>query len=136
MSVFLDTCVFVAAKLEKDKDHQKAVKILENALKNDFGKIYTSDYIFDETVTLLLMRTKTNKIIRDFGNSILSSPNIEIIKIDDNLFEKAWQEFGKYKDKLLSFTDCTTIAIIMEFKIDKIISFDNHFDGIVNRIKE
>lgn len=82
------------------------------------------------------MRTKANKIIRDFGNSILSSPNIEIIKIDDNLFEIVWQEFGKYKNKFLSFTDCTTttIAIIKELKIDKIISFESHFDGVVDRI--
>lgn len=135
MSVFIDTNIFVAAKLTRDKEHKKAVELLKKALQKEFGSVYTSDYIFDETITLLLMRTKNKKIVKDFGNSLLSSPNIEIIKIDDNTFEKTWMEFERFDDKLLSFTDCSTIVVMKEFDIKNLISFDSHFDGFVNIIK-
>jgi predicted nucleic acid-binding protein len=76
------------------------------------------------------MRTKNHKLIFEYGNSILNSEIIEIIKINNEIFESAWEKFGTFKDKIISFTDCTTLAVMEELKIDKIMSFDQHFEGI------
>ena len=130
MAVFIDTNIFAAAKLKRDVDHKRANTLLKSALYGNHGQIFTSDYVFDETITLLLMRTKKNQLVREYGNSILTSSIIEIIKVNDIIFENAWEMFGSIQDKLLSFTDFTTIAITEELKIDKIMSFDKHFDGM------
>lgn len=37
---------------------------------------------------------------------------------------------------MLSFTDCTSIAIIKGREIDYVASFDTDFDGIVDRVAE
>ena len=130
MSVFIDTNIFAAAKLKNDFDHKHGRKLLEDALLGKYGQVFTSDYIFDEVMTLLLIRTKNHKLIYEYGNSILLSDIIDIIKINDEIFESAWKKFGMLKDKVLSFTDCTTMAVIDELRINNIMSFDRHFERL------
>ena len=137
MSIFIDTNIFAAAKLKNDVDHKQSKQLLEDALFGKYSQVFTSDYIFDEVMTLLIMRTKNHKLVFEYGNSILLSDMIDIIKINDDIFESAWEKFGMFKDKLLSLTDCTTLAVMDELNIDNIMSFDKHFEGIeqkVNRI--
>ena len=130
MSVFIDTNIFAAAKLKNDVDHKRGKALLEEAILGKYGSVLTSDYIFDEIITLLNIRSKRHQLVFEFGNSILTSSSIDIIKVNDEIFEAAWDKFGKFEDKLLSFTDCTTLAIMENLKIEKIMSFDKHFDGI------
>jgi len=107
---------------------------MKKALTGELGVIYTSEYIFDEVVTVALIRTKNLEIAIDIGNYILSSPRIKLLFINDEILKRARKVFQKYKEKRLSFTDCTTIALIEQHKIDKLMSFDQHFNGIVQRI--
>ena len=43
------------------------------------------------------------------------------------MFELAWKLFQTYEDKKLSFTDCTSFAIMEKKGIDKAFSFDEDF---------
>jgi len=45
-------------------------------------------------------------------------------------FKEAWRLFAAYAERGLSFTDCTSIALIKPGEIDGIMSFD----GLVSRI--
>ena len=134
MSIFIDTNIFAAAKLKNDVDYKRSKQLLEDALFGKFDQVFTSDYIFDEVMTLLIMRTKNHKLVYEYGNSILLSNIIDIIKVNDDIFESAWEKFRMFKDKLLSFTDCTTLAVMEDLNIERIISFDKHFEGIEPKI--
>jgi predicted nucleic acid-binding protein len=134
MSIFIDTNIFAAAKLKNDRDHKRSKQLLEDAMFGKYGKVFTSDYIFDELMTLLIMRTKNHNLVYEYGNSILLSNIIEIIKINDEIFVNAWIKFGMFKDKILSFTDCTTLAIIEDLNVNNIMSFDKHFEGTIQNI--
>lgn len=57
MSIFADTGAFLAYRNKKDKYHETALKLFKDALKGKYGQIYTSDYIYDEALTLALIRT-------------------------------------------------------------------------------
>jgi len=100
----------------------------------EYGPMYTSDYIFDEAVTVALVRTKNPKIAIDIGNFILSSRKLRILYVDNLILLKAWKIFKKYTERMLSFTDATSIALMNHYNIDYIMSFDTHFDSIVKRI--
>jgi len=134
MSAFIDTGVFVAARNKRDINHEKAVNLLREALKGKYGRIYTSDYIFDEAVTVALVRTRKSDIAIDIGNFILSSKKLRILHVDKLVFMDAWRIFKKYVNKKLSFTDAVSIALMRRYNIDYIMSFDKHFDNIVPRI--
>ncbi len=134
MAVFIDTGIFVAARNRRDVNHKRAVNLLKEAIKGDYGAMYTSDYIFDEAVTVALVRARKPEIAIDIGNFILSSRKLQIIHVDKAIFKEAWKIFVKYLGGKLSFTDATSIAIMKTYKVDYIMSFDKHFDGIVPRV--
>ncbi|MHA1268563.1 MAG: hypothetical protein ACTSPY_02130 [Candidatus Helarchaeota archaeon] len=73
-------------------------------LKNNYGAIYTSDYVFDEAVTLAMVRTKNKKFSIDIGNYILESKMIKLIYTTIDDFKIAWNLFLNFKNKQLSFT--------------------------------
>ncbi len=134
LGVFIDTSGFVALRNEDDTHFENAKKVMYSILKNDYGAIYTSDYVFDEAITLALRRTKNMKISIDIGNYILKSKKIKLIftTIDD--FKNAWNFFLNYKNKQLSFTDCTILSIMNRLNLIYIFSYDTHFDGLKFRI--
>jgi len=134
LTVFIDTGIFVAARNKSDVNHERAVNLLKNALKGKYGVMYTSDYVFDEAVTVALIRTGRPEIAIDIGNFILSSTKLRILYIDKIVFMDAWRIFNKYVNKRLSFTDATSTALIKRYNINYIMSFDKHFDGIIPRI--
>jgi predicted nucleic acid-binding protein len=134
MAVFVDTGIFVALHNADDEFHLRSKELMKQALKSDFGRIFTSDYIIDEAVTTALVRTKKHYFAHDLGRSIIESPRITKLWVGDDVFELAWKKFSSFNDKPLSFTDCTSIAIIETRAIKQIMSFDRGFDGLVNRI--
>ena len=133
--IFIDTGIFVAYVNKRDTNHERATEILEDVMRGKYGRAYTSDYVFDEAVTFALLKTKDVRKALNVGRLILGDdlPRfLEILFVDKVTFNKAWKYFQKYKK--LSFTDCTSIALIEEYEIDYIASFDSDFDGIVPRI--
>lgn len=134
MAVFIDTGIFVALHNADDEFHLRSKELMKQALKSDLGRIFTSDYIIDEAVTTALVRTKRHDLAHDLGRSIIESPRITKLWVGEDVFELAWKKFSAFKDKPLSFTDCTSIAIIETKGIKQIMSFDRGFDGLVARI--
>jgi predicted nucleic acid-binding protein len=129
MSVFVDTGAFLAYRNKRDKYHGIAAKLFRDALRGRYGQIYTSDYIYDEALTLALVRTKNIAVAMDIAEVILS-PRIKMIFIDHSILEKSTKTFKKYSDRNLSFTDAASIEIMNEFGVEKYLGFDAHFNGI------
>lgn len=104
----------------RDQHHQAACEILERY----FGQaMVTSDYIFDESLTLALARGGQVHA-RNVGRSLLEG-DIRIIKIGEDLFSKAWRFFEKYE--VFSFTDCTSLAVCNQFGIHHLATFNAQF---------
>jgi len=134
VAVFIDTNIFVAARNKRDINHKRAVDLLKKALKGEYGHMYTSDYVFDEAVTVALVRTGRPDIAIDIGRFILSSRKLRILYVDKTVFMDSWKIFMKYSKRGLSFTDAVSVSLMKRYGIDYIMSFDTHFDGIVERI--
>ena len=126
--IVLDTGVLFGFEVESDKKHADAVRIVNDAINGIYGAVVITDYIFDETVTLTLARTK------DLSKAIITGShlgNLEILKIDQAIFDDAWGIFKAQKTKKrLSFTDCTTIAAMKSNSIENIAVFDSGFNYV------
>jgi len=142
MSVFIDTGVFVGYVNKKDENYGIAVNLLERIMRNKYRAAFTSDYVFDEAVTVALYRTKDIRKAIDVGKLIVGDEEkritrfVNILPVSKSIFNEVWGLFSKYPEKMMSFTDCTSIALIRGREIDYIASFDRDFDGIVNRVRE
>ena len=137
MSVFLDTGVFLAFHNTRDAHHARALELVRTLVEGGLGTAYTSDYVFDEAVTVALVRTGRPENALAVGRMILgetTAPFTAILRVGEDGFKKAWTLFPQYADRGLSFTDCTSIALLRERGIESIVSFDEDFDGIVPRI--
>src|SRR4030042_622699 len=107
MAIFIDTSIFVALRNADDELHMRSKELMRRALKSEFGRAYTSDYVVDETITTALVRTKRHSLAIDVGKYIIESPRIIKLQVDKDSFENAWKKFKTFMDKPLSFTDCT-----------------------------
>ncbi|MFA4934744.1 MAG: PIN domain-containing protein [Candidatus Methanoperedens sp.] len=133
MSLLLDTSALVTARNANDRNHNKALEIMMPALQGEYGKLFVSDYIFDEAVTLAYVRTGSKKLAYDIGIFAKAKPiNFRFIEPID--FDRAWEIFQQYEDKRLSFTDCTNIALMERLNIEALFTFDMEFKGLVNVI--
>ncbi len=130
MSVFVDTGTFLAYRNQKDRYHEIALKLFREALKGKYGQIYTSDYVYDEALTLALTRTNNIAVAMDIAEVIMS-PRIKMVFVDAQLLERSTKTFKQYSGSNLSFTDAVSIEIMNELDIEKYLGFDSHFNGIV-----
>lgn len=136
MTVFIDSGIFVAFHNTKDSNNRRALEHIREIVAGRLGPAYTSDYIFDEAVTVTLVRTRRPKIALNVGRMILSEltkPFLTILTVNAEAFKEAWKLFPRYAGRGLSFTDCTSIALMRMRNIESILSFDADFDGIVPR---
>jgi hypothetical protein len=125
--VFVDTSAFIALQDKGDRLHPDAVKFNHYLIENNFD-IYTSDYVLDETFTLLKIRAG-HTVARTFGQDIRDSKLIKVLNILPNLFDEGWNIFAKAEKEKYSFTDCTSFALMRFHKITKAFSFDIHFQA-------
>jgi len=122
---FLDTSYILALEIVNEDAHQK---VLQSWLTLAQSKpyVFTTTYIFDETVTFFNSRNLHSKAI-EVGERLLKSPDIELIQIDNNLFRLGWQYFKKYKDKSYSLTDCLSFVVMEQQEIATALTLDRHF---------
>ena len=138
MSVFVDTGVLYADHDTSASRHEHASSALEAVYNADFGQPYVSDYIYDEAVTLTLVRGQSFPAAKELGKRLRGSGShpsaYEILRVSPSAFDDAVEIFERYHDQELSFTDATNVALCARHGIDAILSFDDDLDGVVSRI--
>ncbi len=123
--IFVDTSGWVALFVDNDQNHKKAESIFED-IKSSKAHIYTSDYVIDETITTILVRGNHKQSVLA-GEALFTSKIIKIIHVSADYLQAAWGLYQKYKDKMFSFTDVTSFAIMKDLDIIKAFAFDREF---------
>ncbi len=138
MTILVDTGVLYADHDTDAARHADAAGALTAVYRGEYGQPFVTDYIFDEVVTITLARTGRHgaaaQLIHRLRGVEAFPPVFELIPVDLATFENAIDVFETYNDQALSFTDATSIAVCERREIDHILSFDDDFDGLVDRI--
>jgi len=121
---FIDTSAFVALNDRSDRYHEKAREFILGFSAAD--ELITSNYIVDETITHL-RRSMGVKATIEFAEAILSGQGYQIIYIDQEMEQAAFGIFRRYFDNVLSFTDCTSFALMKRMGLNKAFAFDEDF---------
>jgi len=125
LKVFVDTSAFVALENRKDAAHAAAVGAYRKILKGA-GVLVTSDYVFDETLTLLKRRAGSAVAV-EWGRRLLASALFEVLFVDRAVLEASLQVFEGAADQPFSFTDCTSFALMRAHGVDTALAFDDDF---------
>jgi predicted nucleic acid-binding protein len=131
MAAFVDTGAWFAYFVRRDPDHQAA----RAWIRQNRQPLVTTDYIFDELLTLLKLR-ENYRVAAAAGEAIWQqrAARIEYVTVED--ITRTWEVFRQYDDKDWSFTDCTSKVIIERLGITHAFAFDGHFEqfGTVIRV--
>jgi uncharacterized protein len=125
MRLFVDTSAWLALNDKNDQYHQDAL-LKKAIIKTRKIDLITSDYVVDETLTIIRYRVSHQAAVV-YGDSLMNSRIVTIIGITENEKLAAWALFKKYSDKELSFTDCTSFALMKKLGLRQAFSFDDHF---------
>ncbi|MBI3736207.1 DUF104 domain-containing protein [Candidatus Sumerlaeota bacterium] len=88
--------------------------------------LFTTDFVVDETLTLLKIRGEVDCAI-EMGRAFFNGSLAEIHHISREEIYAAWETFEKFRDKDWSFTDCTSWTVMRKLGINQASAFDRHF---------
>lgn len=125
IATFVDTSGFYAFLVRADSAHQVAATLFAE-ISHGQRHFVTTDYILDETATLLSARGLRTQAGR-FLESALNSEAIRVTWCNAERFSVAADLFAAYEDKDWSFTDCLSFAVMEELGITDALTKDHHF---------
>ena len=120
--IFVDTSGWFAMAVPTDQDHAAVAQCFQQATQ----KLLTTDYVVDETLTLLRARGYSHRALV-LGEAFFNGTVAELHYVSEAEVQLAWELFRDYKDKDWSFTDCTSKIVIDSFGLTEAISLDHHF---------
>jgi predicted nucleic acid-binding protein len=124
--IFADTSGFYAILVKADDRHRAALRILKDAQRRKRGFI-TTDYVLDETATLLQARGFSH-LLEEFFRIVEGSRACRIEWMDAGRFQATKALFLKHSDQGWSFTDCFSFLLMKESRLRDALTKDMHFE--------
>lgn len=123
--LFIDTGGFYALVSAESAAHAEAVAIMEE-LRRVRRRAVTTDYVLDETATLLRARGLT-KQLKEFLRLTETSQALSIEWMTPDRFATARTFMLKHLDQEFSFTDCASFIVMKELRLTDALATDKHF---------
>jgi predicted nucleic acid-binding protein len=124
--LFVDTSGFYALLVERDDMHERAARILQQGELRR-AKFVTTDYVLDETATLLVARG-FGHLVEAFFQSTLHSAACAVEWTSSDVFARAAAFMAKHIDQGWSFTDCVSFQLMKARRLREAITKDEHFE--------
>jgi predicted nucleic acid-binding protein len=123
--LFVDTSGWMMLADGSDPSHGKARRA-RDAWMAGGGGLLSTDYVVDETLTLLRVRLSLDAA-QAWWEHVSESRRLRVLPIDLPRLEHARAWFFGWQDKDFSFTDCTSFVVMREFRVRQALTSDKHF---------
>lgn len=123
-SALVDSGAALALADPDDKNHTAAAKIQANLIAAHV-RLYTTNYLVDETYTLFLARMGYRFAVQFLDEVKAGTVTIVRVKASDE--ERAEEILRQYQDKRFSYTDAVSFAVMQRLGIEAAFSFDRNF---------
>jgi predicted nucleic acid-binding protein len=124
-ALFVDAAGWMACADAADPAHAQCRAARDEALEAG-QTLVTTDFVVDETLTLLRVRLGL-RAAETWWQQIDRSSRLRWERIDSDRFERARQLFFRHRDKDFSFTDCTSFVTMREARLTHALTTDGHF---------
>jgi predicted nucleic acid-binding protein len=124
--VFLDSSGLFALLVHRDEHHRTAERIVQVA-RSEKRRLVTTDYVLDETATLLKARG-LGHLVEPMFEHVLSSAACRTMWTDEGRFGVVRKFFAKHADQAWSFTDCLSFCVMKELRLREALATDVHFE--------
>ncbi|MBI1731547.1 MAG: PIN domain-containing protein [Gammaproteobacteria bacterium] len=120
--LFVDTSAWFAYANRADREHRK----IKDILASFDGRLVTSNFVVDETVTLFMYRLGHRAAV-SFGEALFRSRTVDLVRLTPEDEQAAWLVFAGRQDKKYSFTDCTSFALMRRLGLTTALALDDDF---------
>lgn len=126
--LFIDTGPFYARFVETAQRHGRATAVFKAIGEGEavYRPLYTSTYVLDELATLILSHrdhdgaTAAVERVRESPTTVIHPKKAD--------FDRTCEQFSRYDDHEISFTDHMTGVLAAERDIEHVFTFDpDHF---------
>jgi len=124
--IFVDTSAWFALLYEKAAGRPEATSTFAEIESGRYGAPVTTDYVLDESFTLLRHRAGLAPVAR-LSTLLRESPSIRRVRIGEAVFEEGLRLMLSRPDKKWSFTDCTSFVTMRETRIARAFTWDHNF---------
>jgi len=130
--VFIDTWGWVVIHNKREPRHSE-VDALYRKCRLNGGSIYTTDYVLDETFTLLFRRlplslAEESVLLLD---EAIRQGYLNLEWVFAERFEEAKELRSRFRDKpKISFTDLTSMVVMKELEVTSILTDDDDFTQV------
>jgi uncharacterized protein len=131
-AIFIDTWGWLTLNDAGERRHKEVATLYQNLITQK-TPIYTSTFVLDETFTLFFKRLNSfqAKQAMLLLSEAFSTAQFQLIQINEFRFTQTQMLRLKYLDKpQISFTDLTSMLIMKEFNIYRILTEDAHFTQV------
>lgn len=123
--LFVDTAGWMACADGADPAHRPACAARDAVLEQG-AMLITTDYVIDETLTLIRKRLGL-AAAETWWEQVEASSRLRWEWVGVTRAEKAGRLFFRHRDKDYSFTDCTSLVVMQELKLRHALTTDHHF---------
>ena len=131
-ALFVDTWGWLSLRDQREVHHEEVSAYFDDHLAES-GPVVTTDYVLDETITLLFKRLPVENAMRGH-DSIAEAAETGFLTIEwitPERFERAMDLRRRYDDKPgISFTDLTSMAVMQETKVRDVLTADAHVEHV------
>jgi predicted nucleic acid-binding protein len=120
--IFVDTGAWYALVDAADPDHLPVVETFGTYR----GRLLTSNFVFDETLTLVRYKLGW-RVAHRLGRALREGSVAQVERIATKDEAAAWSIFEGYDDKRFSFTDCTSFALVQRLALPLCLAIDSDF---------
>ena len=123
--VFLDTADAIALSSLSDDFHQRAVQ-LAREIRAAETRLVTTRAIMLEIGNALSRQARRHAGIRLLAAHEVDS-RVEIVRLSEQLYERAWLLFRERPDKEWGLTDCVSFIVMQDRGLTEALTTDEHF---------
>jgi predicted nucleic acid-binding protein len=126
--VFVDAGPWIALMDPHDQWRTHALRVMQSLREAD-RSLVTSNLVLMEAYSALAGRVERSAIAK-FRATLRSSGTIQVERVEVFIEELAWQLFMRYDGKAVGMVDCTSFAIMEQWRITEAFTFDRHFKQV------
>lgn len=122
--IFVDTACVVALVNRRDKLHASATILFEDTRAR--ARLVTTRAVCFE-IGNFFKNSEHRHIAAELLQKIEDAPDIDVLPINDDLYQRALRLFGNRADKKWSLTDCSSFVVMQERGITNALTSDHHY---------
>lgn len=124
--VFLDTAYAIALSVESDEHHKHAEELAKQ-LEGEQTRLVTTRAVLLE-IGNALSKKRYRKAAVELLDALEQDPQVEIVSLSEELYERALELFRNRSDKDWGLVDCLSFIVMQKRRLTEALTTDEHFE--------